>query len=113
MDVIAMTRGGFPETVAPLGTALTATQLAFLWKIAPEPVLCFDGDKAGIAAAHRVIDLALPLLVPGAVPAHRTAPRGPGSGRSSALRRRGGPRRRHRRGTAAVRGAVAPRLGGQ
>ena len=65
MDVIAMTRGGFPETVAPLGTALTATQLAFLWKIAPEPVLCFDGDKAGIAAAHRVIDLALPLLVPG------------------------------------------------
>jgi DNA primase len=65
MDVIAMSRGGFPETVAPLGTALTATQLAMLWKIAPEPILCFDGDKAGIAAAHRAIDLALPLLVPG------------------------------------------------
>ncbi len=65
MDVIAMCRGGFPETVAPLGTALTATQLSLLWKIAPEPVLCFDGDKAGIAAAHRAVDLALPLLVPG------------------------------------------------
>ena len=65
MDVIAMCRGGFPETVAPLGTALTAAQLALLWKIAPEPVLCFDGDKAGIAAAHRAVDLALPLLVPG------------------------------------------------
>src|SRR5262245_52593395 len=65
MDVIAMCRGGFPETVAPLGTALTAMQLALLWRIAPEPVLCFDGDKAGIAAAHRAVDLALPLLVPG------------------------------------------------
>jgi DNA primase len=60
-----MCRGGLPETVAPLGTALTAMQLAMLWKIAPEPVLCFDGDKAGIAAAHRAVDLALPLLVPG------------------------------------------------
>ena len=65
MDVIAMSRGGFPETVAPLGTALTPSQLALLWKLAPEPILCFDGDKAGIAAAHRAIDLALPLLVPG------------------------------------------------
>jgi DNA primase len=65
MDVIAMCRGGFPETVAPLGTALTAMQLALLWRIAPEPVLCFDGDKAGMAAAHRAVDLALPLLVPG------------------------------------------------
>jgi DNA primase len=36
-----------------------------MWRIAPEPVLCFDGDAAGIKAAQRGIDLALPLLEPG------------------------------------------------
>src|SRR5262249_30688383 len=65
MDVIAMTRGGFPETVAPLGTALSTAQLATLWKLSPEPIVCFDGDKAGLGAAYRALDLALPLLAPG------------------------------------------------
>lgn len=65
IDVIAMTRAGFAETVAPLGTALTDEQLALMWRIAAEPVLCFDGDKAGIKAAHRAIDVALPHLQPG------------------------------------------------
>ena len=65
MDVIAMHRAGFANTVAPLGTALTADQLALLWKTAPEPVLCFDGDSAGTKAAYRALDLALPLLSPG------------------------------------------------
>lgn len=65
VDVIAMTRAGFAETVAPLGTALTEDQLALMWRIAPEPVLCFDGDKAGVKAAHRAIDVALPHLQPG------------------------------------------------
>ncbi len=65
VDVIAMTAAGFPQTVAPLGTALTADQCALLWNHAEEPILCFDGDKAGRAAAFRAIDTALPLIGPG------------------------------------------------
>jgi DNA primase len=65
IDVIAMVTAGFPATVAPLGTALTEDQLALLWKMADEPVLCFDGDAAGQRAAFRAVDLALPRLSPG------------------------------------------------
>jgi DNA primase len=65
MDVLAMTRAGFPNTVAPLGTALTEEQLALLWRAAPDPVLCFDGDQAGQKALHRALDMALPSLSPG------------------------------------------------
>lgn len=65
VDVIAMVTAGFPATVAPLGTALTEEQLALLWKMADEPLLCFDGDKAGQRAAYRALDLALPKLLPG------------------------------------------------
>jgi DNA primase len=65
VDVIAMTMAGFPQTVAPLGTALTEDQLTLLWRMADEPVICLDGDKAGRKAASRAIDLALPLLEPG------------------------------------------------
>ncbi len=60
-----MTMAGLPETVAPLGTALTEDQLAMLWRMADEPVLCFDGDKAGRKAAYRAIDVALPLIEAG------------------------------------------------
>ncbi len=65
VDVIAMVTSGFPAAVAPLGTALTEEQLALLWKLADEPILCFDGDKAGQRAAYRAADIALPLLRPG------------------------------------------------
>ncbi|ACL62258.1 DNA primase [Methylobacterium nodulans] len=65
VDVIAMTMGGHPETVAPLGTALTEDQLALLWRMADEPILCFDGDGAGRRAAYRALDVALPGLAPG------------------------------------------------
>jgi DNA primase len=65
IDVIAMVRAGFEATVAPLGTSLTGEQLVLLWRMAPEPILCFDGDEAGRRAAYRAIDLALPLLKPG------------------------------------------------
>jgi DNA primase len=64
VDVIAMVGAGFPASVAPLGTALTENQLALLWKMADEPILCFDGDKAGQKAAWRAADLALPHLAP-------------------------------------------------
>jgi DNA primase len=65
VDVIAMVGAGFAASVAPLGTALTENQLALLWKMADEPTLCFDGDKAGQKAAWRAADLALPHLKPG------------------------------------------------
>lgn len=65
MDVIALHRAGFNTAVAPLGTALTEAHLAELWKLAPEPVLCFDGDAAGKRAALRALHRALPLLKPG------------------------------------------------
>ena len=65
IDVIAMVSAGFAATVAPLGTALTEDQLQLLWKLSDEPVLCFDGDKAGERAAYRAADLALPHLGPG------------------------------------------------
>ncbi|NMD07768.1 MAG: DNA primase [Phyllobacteriaceae bacterium] len=65
VDVIAMHRAGFTEAVAPLGTALTENQLGLLWRTVPEPMLCFDGDGAGLKAAYRALDLALPLLTPG------------------------------------------------
>jgi len=65
IDVIAMVTTGFGGAVAPLGTALTEHQLALVWKMTDEPILCFDGDRAGQKAAWRAADLALPLLKPG------------------------------------------------
>jgi DNA primase len=64
MDVIALHQAGIENAVAPLGTALTENQLDLLWRMTPEPVLCFDGDGAGIRAANRAADLALPLIKP-------------------------------------------------
>ena len=68
MDVIALHRAGFDTAVAPLGTALTEAHLGELWWLAPEPVLCFDGDAAGQRAGAA-------RAAPGAAP----APAGPSS----------------------------------
>ena len=65
MDAIALSEAGFPQTVAPLGTALTEQQVGLLWRMAPEPVLCFDGDAAGRRAAYRAVETVLPHLKPG------------------------------------------------
>jgi DNA primase len=65
MDVIALHGAGLATAVAPLGTALTEIQLQELWRLAPEPILCFDGDAAGQRAAERAVRRALPLLRPG------------------------------------------------
>ncbi|MEM9550730.1 MAG: DNA primase, partial [Pseudomonadota bacterium] len=65
MDVIALAEAGFGAAVAPLGTAITDTQLHLLWRITDEPIIALDGDTAGLRAAMRVIDLALPLLEAG------------------------------------------------
>lgn len=65
MDVIALAQAGFSAAVAPLGTAVTEEQIVELWRLAPEPVLCLDGDAAGQRAASRAAQRALPLLKPG------------------------------------------------
>jgi DNA primase len=62
IDVIAMTMAGHANVVAGLGTALTPEQCELLWKMAEEPILCFDGDRAGRKAAYRAVDTALPLI---------------------------------------------------
>ena len=65
MDVIALVEAGFTGAVAPLGTAITEDQLRLMWRISPEPIIALDGDAAGLRAAVRVIDIALPLLEAG------------------------------------------------
>ncbi|MEY3534016.1 MAG: hypothetical protein RI979_2040, partial [Pseudomonadota bacterium] len=65
MDVIALCEAGFTAAVAPLGTAVTEDQLRLMWRIHDEPIIALDGDAAGIRAALRVVDLALPLLEAG------------------------------------------------
>ncbi|NVK32882.1 MAG: DNA primase [Rhodobacteraceae bacterium] len=65
MDAIALWQAGVQHVVASLGTAFTEDQILRLWKFAPEPVICFDGDAAGVSAAHRAIDRILPVLKSG------------------------------------------------
>lgn len=65
MDVIALVQAGFGASVAGLGTAVTEHHLALLWRICDEPIIALDGDTAGLRAAMRLIDLALPLLEAG------------------------------------------------
>ena len=94
VDVIAMVGAGFAASVAPLGTALTENQLALLWKMADEPILCFDGDKRrpeGGVARRRSGAAASQARQE---PAVRAAAGGPGPRRSRALRR---PRARSRK----------------
>ncbi|SHI46545.1 DNA primase [Roseomonas rosea] len=62
MDVIALHQAGFEGAVAPLGTALTPEQMEEIWRVTPEPVLCLDGDAAGLRAAARSAEMVLPLL---------------------------------------------------
>jgi DNA primase len=65
MDAIAIYQAGIKSVVATMGTAFTEEQIATLWRLSSEPVICFDSDRAGIAAAHRSIDRILPLLTVG------------------------------------------------
>ncbi|SCM71556.1 DNA primase [uncultured Pleomorphomonas sp.] len=65
MDVISVYQSGFLPVVAGMGTAITEAQIARFWRLAPEPVMCLDGDKAGVSAAHRAVDRILPALKAG------------------------------------------------
>ncbi len=76
MDVIALHQAGIANAVAPLGTALTEDQLDLMWRMTPEPMLCFDGDSAGQRAADRAVDIALAGLQPGRSVRFATLPEG-------------------------------------
>lgn len=65
MDVIALAQGGFRASVAPLGTALSEDQIDALWRLSDAPILCFDGDAAGRAAAAKAAERALKPIKPG------------------------------------------------
>src|SRR6201993_4349916 len=62
MDAIAIYQAGLKSVVATMGTAFTEEQIATLWRLANEPIICFDADRAGIAAAQRSLDRILPAL---------------------------------------------------
>ncbi|MFO0996530.1 MAG: DNA primase [Alphaproteobacteria bacterium] len=89
MDVIALHQAGISHAVAPLGTALTEAQIELLWRLAPEPVLCFDGDEAGRRAMNRAADRALPILRPGCSLRFASLP--PGEDPDSLIRASGAP----------------------
>lgn len=76
MDVIALHQAGFRQAVAPLGTAITEQQLKLMWRASSEPVLCLDGDRAGLSAAFRAAETALPLLKPDASLRFAVLPKG-------------------------------------
>lgn len=65
MDVIALHQAGISNTVAPLGTTISAEQIKNLWKLAKEISICMDGDSPGCHAAIRIAELVLPILEPG------------------------------------------------
>lgn len=65
MDAIALAGAGIDEVIAPMGTALTEAQIERMWRLADEPILCFDGDNAGRKAAMRAVLRAMPMLGPG------------------------------------------------
>jgi DNA primase len=65
MDAISIYQAGIKAVVATMGTAFTEDQIGTLWRLSPEPVICFDSDRAGRAAAHKSIDRILPLLAVG------------------------------------------------
>ena len=95
MDVIALAQAGFGHAVAPLGTAISEAQLTQLWQLADEPIVCLDGDAAGLQAGHRLVERALPALRPGKSLRFAILP--PGQDPDSLLRS----------GAAAFRGAAA------
>ncbi len=62
MDVVALARNGIDFATATLGTATTADHLNRLFRITENVVFCFDGDRAGKAAAWRALENALPQI---------------------------------------------------
>src|SRR5918993_1670422 len=101
MDVIALDRAGIAEAVAPNGTAVTEAQLERMWRLDPNPILCFDGDSAGAEGRDPRSDPRFASPRPRTHPPLRRTPRRPGP-------RRRRPQRRPRGGRGAAIDARAP-----
>jgi DNA primase len=92
-DVLGLARVGIEEVVAPLGTGLTAEQAALLRRYAPQVLLLYDSDDAGLRATFRAGDellrhglrVAVATLAPGEDP-DTLARRGGAAGVESVLR---------------------------
>lgn len=65
IDTIALHRVGICHAVASLGTAITKEQVQLLWRLSRSPIICMDGDAAGMRAMERVAHVVMPLLKPG------------------------------------------------
>lgn len=65
MDVVALAQHGIRNVVATLGTATTSDHIQRLFRVTPEIIFCFDGDRAGRAAAWKALEVTLPYLQDG------------------------------------------------
>jgi DNA primase len=65
MDVVALAQFGIPYAVATLGTATSTEHLQKVFRHCPEVIFCFDGDNAGLQAARRALEAALPVMEDG------------------------------------------------
>jgi len=65
LDVIQLAQAGFGESVAALGTAVTAQHVSTLLRLTDHVVFAFDGDAAGRKAARRALEAALPAIADG------------------------------------------------
>jgi len=65
MDVVALAQFDIRNAVATLGTATTTDHLEKLFRATDQVVFCFDGDRAGRAAAWKALQTALPLMKEG------------------------------------------------
>lgn len=61
-DVVMLAQYNIKGALATLGTAITSHHLTYLFQQVNEVVFCFDGDKAGAAAAWKALQLVLPFL---------------------------------------------------
>ncbi len=76
LDVISLHQAGFDGAVAPLGTAISSSQIYMCWKICNTPIIALDGDAAGTKASYRWIDRILVHLEPGKSFNFATLPQG-------------------------------------
>ena len=65
MDVVALAQYGVSQAVATLGTATTPDHAELLFRNAPDVYFCFDGDRAGRAAAWKALESVLPRMKDG------------------------------------------------
>jgi DNA primase len=64
MDAISLYQAGFKNVVATLGTAMTESHLNLVWRYFNDPVVCFDGDRSGQNAAHKISEKLIAYMKP-------------------------------------------------